>query len=221
MDWPSCGTPYNQTSRMPRIIIKCGHSLWEKWLRKIVIDTEKGNSQICPECKTKIQYDAFVPFRGDQKSSLSMNELTQIVEWFPKNLALLKSQPNEFHVSPIKNWYFYQDRQASESQETGDSWHKFWNLHPDKYVEAFCSDDKVLLCLECILANSHRGHEISSIDHGYAVQKAQLEEFIWEINDKQSKLILSQDSLRQELIDLIELDQQRKESIDLLFQAIK
>ena len=32
-------------------------------------------------------------------------------------------------------------------------------------IEAFCEKDKSLLCIDCILEDGHKNHEISSIPH--------------------------------------------------------
>ena len=36
-------------------------------------------------------------------------------------------------------------------------------LHPTKKIEAFCEKDYKLLCIDCILSDRHKNHEIVSI----------------------------------------------------------
>ena len=36
-------------------------------------------------------------------------------------------------------------------------------LHPTKKIEAFCEKDFKLLCIDCILSDRHKNHEIVSI----------------------------------------------------------
>ena len=36
-------------------------------------------------------------------------------------------------------------------------------LHPMKRIEAFCEKDFKLLCIDCILSERHKNHEIVSI----------------------------------------------------------
>ena len=36
-------------------------------------------------------------------------------------------------------------------------------LHPTKKIEAFCEKDFKLLCIDCILSERHKNHEIVSI----------------------------------------------------------
>ena len=36
-------------------------------------------------------------------------------------------------------------------------------LHPTKKIEAFCEKDFKLLCIDCILSDRHKNHEIISI----------------------------------------------------------
>ena len=39
----------------------------------------------------------------------------------------------------------------------------FCKLHPTKKIEAFCEKDFKLLCIDCILSDRHKNHEILSI----------------------------------------------------------
>ena len=36
-------------------------------------------------------------------------------------------------------------------------------LHPTKKIEAFCEKDFKLLCIDCILSDRHKNHEIISV----------------------------------------------------------
>jgi len=33
----------------------------------------------------------------------------------------------------------------------------------NKKIEAYCSNDKLILCIDCILSDNHKTHEISSV----------------------------------------------------------
>ena len=35
--------------------------------------------------------------------------------------------------------------------------------HQGKRLEAFCEKDSELICIDCILSEKHRGHEITSV----------------------------------------------------------
>lgn len=41
--------------------------------------------------------------------------------------------------------------------------HAQCKLHPMKRIEAFCEKDFKLLCIDCILSERHKNHEIVSI----------------------------------------------------------
>jgi len=47
------------------------------------------------------------------------------------------------------------------NKEDGDS--ASCRLHPTKKLEAFCEKDFKLLCIDCILSDRHKNHEIISI----------------------------------------------------------
>lgn len=46
MDCPSCGSCFNENDCIPRIVVKCGHSLCIKCLQILI----KG-AGMCPTCK--------------------------------------------------------------------------------------------------------------------------------------------------------------------------
>ena len=47
------------------------------------------------------------------------------------------------------------------NKEDGDA--TICRLHPTKKMEAFCEKDFKLLCIDCILSDRHKNHEIISI----------------------------------------------------------
>ena len=44
----------------------------------------------------------------------------------------------------------------------------------NKKIEAYCSTDKEVLCIDCILSDTHKTHEISSVTKATEFEKEQL-----------------------------------------------
>ena len=224
MEWPSWNKNYDNLTYMPRIAIKCGHSLWEKCIRKIILRIEQGHGENCPECYCSIQYDAFIPAKDS--NIITEDYIQNIMKTFPKNLALLKSieldqSPNAYlEETELPNSDAINNSQSEKYENIPRNDEYFWEIHPQKPIEAFCVEDKVLLWLECILSNNHRSHEISSTTHGYSLQKGELEELKYLSDDKLKQLSEGKDRLQRELLNLIDFDKKRKSVIDECFQKI-
>jgi len=93
------------------------------------------------------------------------------VNVFPKNLALLNMKK-----APIKI-----QRSSRKSQE------QLCKLH-DKKVEAYCTQDRQLLCIDCILSETHKTHEIMSTQKASSAEKELLLEKALESENLASSL---------------------------------
>ncbi|CAI2383660.1 unnamed protein product [Moneuplotes crassus] len=222
MECPSCKSKYNTQFHMPRVLTKCGHSLCEKCIRKIIIRVEQGYTQNCKECGSLITYDTSVPAK--ESSQLSEDYIHNIVHTFPKNLALLKDFKVDQSLSTLEHQMNCENSKTKETQQTEEedkgSDENFCEDHPEKLIEAFCVDDSCLLCLECILSNNHRGHEVSSVSHGYSIQKGEIEELRHLNATKLKQIDECKNYLQTELVSLIEFDRKKKTLIDKLYQKI-
>lgn len=131
----NCQTEFNHSTNVPRILIVCGHTFCEACLRSQADKTPK--SLECPDCKVASPVN-------DQLG----------IEGFPKNLVLLsvpeKKKP-EVKESPTKK-----NRQPVQRQESKNC------FKHGKKLEAFCEKDKEVLCIDCILSEQHKNHEITS-----------------------------------------------------------
>ena len=222
MEWPSWYSMYDDNVYMPRIVIKWGHSLCEKCIRKIIIKIEQGYEQNWSECHSFIQYDAFVSTKD--RGQLNEKYIQSIMEAFPKNLALLKSYTLEQSPSDLfkntLNWDSNSQKNCIEKRKSTKINDIVCKLHPLKGIEAFCVEDRALLCLDWILSNNHRGHEISSITHGYSIRKGEFEELRYLSDEKQKKLNEGKDQLQRDLLTLMDLDKKTKKNINKMFQKI-
>jgi len=105
--------------------------------------------------------------------------LKKSIEFLPKNLALLSLE----------------DFASPAPPQMSCQWHF-------KKVEAYCFDDKALLCIDCILRDenvSHKGHNMLSLDQ--AVQQ------------EQASLMIQQDLISQEMAPSLMKDYERVTSL--------
>ncbi len=145
MECPKCKHSYNDSDNIPRILIKCGHTLCQECIKSLFLES----SIICPECKIK-------------------NEAPSISS-FPKNLALIHmsvATPNEeskISETRVK----VASKSGNGKKEKGEGkrqrhMHKICPTHRKK-EEAYCEDCYCLLCIDCILIDGHKTHQILSI----------------------------------------------------------
>lgn len=230
MEWPQCNSEYNSNWCMPRIIIKWGHSICEKWIRNAIINFLNGKEQLWPEWSWLISFEEIALFGNHNKSILSNEDIKQAVNSFPKNLSLLKRSGWQIENSPevkprltkynIHSNHMKNHPLNTENQETGNWCHNFCEIHQNKAVEAFWVEDRWLLWLEWIVSNSHKGHEIATLTHGYSIQKQELVSLREILKSRQNKIEINQSNCQIQLSNLIESERECKSDIDRMFNKI-
>lgn len=68
-------------------------------------------------------------------------------------------------------------------------------LQHGKKLEAFCEKDFKLLCIDCILSEHHKGHEIISVQKAADKQKAFVEDQIVQACKMEQKLIATKNDI--------------------------
>ena len=136
MECPNCEKTYNAGSNIPLILIECGHTICEKCCTELF----KKNAIKCPDCGT-------------------WNHAKELKQ-FPKNRALLSIPTGE--SSPNKHCSGDSSNNSPYSKKSKKPKVPICLTHKKK-VEAFCEDCKCLLCIDCILIEGHKAHNISSI----------------------------------------------------------
>ena len=71
-----------------------------------------------------------------------------------------------------------------------------------KKIEAFCKVDKTILCIDCILSENHKNHEIASVHDAAIAEKALVFEIFNNSKDLEQMLINSQSDVRKAVVDL-------------------
>ena len=91
---------------------------------------------------------------------------------FPKNLALLAVNFTHFSDDTKMKDSFYSDtpktlsrnKELDSAKSTSPKYNYQYNcIKHDKKYEAFCQNDRSLICIDCILEDDHKAHEMVSI----------------------------------------------------------
>ena len=104
---------------------------------KILINCGHSFCINCLEKKKELVGDSFVKIKC---FICSVETLTETLDNLPINMAILENREKKDHQK-----------------------HILCSVH-SKEIEAFCDDDKSMLCVNCIIENSHKNHNFSSID---------------------------------------------------------
>ena len=167
MNCKSCSLNFNNNLNLPRFLPKCGHTICNKCVMAIF----DAGELVCPECQT-----------------ISFAEL---VSDFPKNQTVLDfidkaeaigslSEPTEERGIPndlvsIEGSFLNDLNTQLTSNKNEDKKNKYdCSSHSEnkcivhrKQFEAFCIDDKQLLCVQCLLEKQHNNHTAYDIDTGF------------------------------------------------------
>jgi len=185
----------------------------------------------CPKCMTQFNSTSQIPLLLPQCGhSLCQNCISQIfsnnsiqcalcqkitnnisdISVLPKNLALLQVQKNQI-VTPIEN--------NNIAQGGKNDVVELCQIH-NKKLEAFCMTDNSLLCIDCILLDGHKSHEIATI--GDAAEKMR-NLFTNQLSENQKTGLFLKSTLQN--IDkhkekLVEIHNERISKISAIFSEI-
>eukprot|EP00347_Sterkiella_histriomuscorum_P003080 403365667 len=221
MQCPQCIQLYHQETNIPRILIGCGHTLCEKCILSCFANKSQTNymKQVieCPECGTLNEADS--------------------VQSFPKNLALLNMAPmatvvqtqnkqqananqNNIQNKMSKKPITLSGKDITKNFRSPRKEEPMCNIH-NKKLEAYCQIEKQTLCIDCILSEQHKNHEIHSIQKAAELER----DFILQkFNQSQDLLQQIQDQntdIKGHLEMLKEQSTKNTVDIKLVFQEIR
>jgi tripartite motif-containing protein 43/48/49/64/77 len=104
---------------------------------KILINCGHSFCIQCLEKKKQTVEESFVKIKC---FICSVETLSETIDNLPVNMAIL------------------------ENREKRDQLRQTMCAVHSKEIEAFCDDDKSMLCVNCIIENTHKNHNFSSID---------------------------------------------------------
>lgn len=131
--------------------------------------------------------------------------LVSAVSSLPKNMALLSISPTMKSQSKAAK--------TSTKQAISCEVHK-------KEVEAYCTDDLSLLCIDCILVDGHKSHDISPIPQAYDKEKDKLRLSIESADKAEQKLFSILSDVESFRAELNSKASEKKEAVDLIFKGI-
>lgn len=108
---------------------------------------------------------------------------------FPKNLYLLNlnKDKDEEEAGPVKRTSAYvKGSTPDKSQRSIDEDNVLCSFHPKK-IEAYCMLCKQVLCIDCILNDGHKNHEINAIEKAVGIERNLFYDFLkraMEIEDR-------------------------------------
>ena len=162
----------------------------------------------CPECGT---------------INIAHNE----TESFPKILVLLQVNQANIQAPPLNfnnisqsQFQFDANSQSSESRETivlpNKKDPQSLCAQHKKKLEAFCERCLESLCIDCILSDQHKSHEILSVAKASEKQKQQLSEEVTQALRTEEKLYQISSEIKKHLIELnVHADKNKKELLSL------
>jgi len=161
MNCKQCAQAYNDNRNVPQLLPRCGHT-------------------VCSECLA--QNFASGRYRC---SECNVVNFAEIVEDFPKNLTLLSITSPQRSI----NEYSQPTRKLAKHGNYSDSGSlarddissigrfgvNFFSvdnldnicMFHKKQIEAYCIDEKMLLCVQCLIDKTHNNHKVCDINRAY------------------------------------------------------
>ncbi|KAL4445683.1 hypothetical protein ABPG74_006234 [Tetrahymena malaccensis] len=194
MDCFGCRQQFNDKERCPRLLIQCGHTLCETCL------SQKLQNRIvtCLECGT-------------------MN-FAESINLMPKNIALLNvKRQNNVTVTVLKN---SPASRRIQNEEESNKDENNCTKHSKKY-EAFCMSDKVLLCINCILEENHKNHELESIQNARNGEMKTVEKHLAKAEHLKQKIVNSINSISESTSQLSKITDKSLHEITHFYNNIR
>eukprot|EP00826_Nyctotherus_ovalis_P057938 TRINITY_DN7939_c0_g1_i10.p1 TRINITY_DN7939_c0_g1~~TRINITY_DN7939_c0_g1_i10.p1 ORF type:complete len:346 (+),score=60.65 TRINITY_DN7939_c0_g1_i10:161-1198(+) len=177
---------------------KC-HSHYQKETNIPLLLIKCGHT-LCNTCATALFSGASITCpECNCESSVSA------VSALPKNMALLSISPQ----AKLKAANLKVDAEAVVS----------CNAHRKK-VEAFCFDDLALLCIDCILVDGHKAHDISSIPQAYDKERERLEKSFEAASKLETTLLTNLENLEAFKHELHLKADEKRDAITSIFREI-
>ena len=216
MNCKQCNNQYNNFRNIPQLLPRCGHTVCSECLQS---DFDSGRFR-CYEC--------------------NILNFAEIVEDFPKNQTILD------YNSPLKSIKGFSDQTKKNNQRNNISEHlssfkddasnfgkfgvNFFSvdnfddkcLFHKKPFEAFCMDEKTLLCVQCLIDKTHHSHKVSDIPKAYEKAKNLVFKKMEELDNKNEFISIGFPAKLGETVQ--DLNHQYKHAVDkveLQFKELK
>ena len=207
---PLCNNQYDEETRIPRILLNCGHSICSLCITKF------NETQIplkCPEDNTEYQNISLTSFPINKALMRLLHKISESKRNNEENslikipiLKTPKTSPdkglNTARASRInlENLKLINNQKCEKCLE-----------HPSRNLEMICLEELCKICTNCAIFGKHKNHNVINID-----------EFVKDIEIKAEKLIelfenISDGEIKQE-IDII--NEKSKNNLSNLLEVI-
>ena len=207
---PLCNNQYDEETRIPRILLNCGHSICSLCITKF------NETQIplkCPEDNTEYQNISLTSFPINKALMRLLHKISESKKNNEENslikipiLKTPKTSPdkglNTARASRInlENLKLINNQKCEKCLE-----------HPSRNLEMICLEELCKICTNCAIFGKHKNHNVINID-----------EFVKDIEIKAEKLIelfenISDGEIKQE-IDII--NEKSKNNLSNLLEVI-
>ena len=174
---PLCKNQYDEETRIPRILLNCGHSICSLCISKF---NETQTSLKCPEDNTEYQNISLSSFPINKALIRLLHKISESKKNNEENslikIALIKTPK----TSPNKSI-----NTARESRINLENLKLINNQncekcldHPSRNLEMICLEEQCKICTNCAIFGKHKNHNVINID-----------EFVKDIETKAEKLI--------------------------------
>ena len=207
---PLCNNQYDEETRIPRILLNCGHSICSLCISKF---NETQTPLKCPEDNTEYQNISLTSFPINKALMRLLHKISESKKNNEENSLIKipiiktpKTSPdkglNTARASRInlENLKLINNQKCEKCLE-----------HPSRNLEMICLEELCKICTNCAIFGKHKNHNVINID-----------EFVKDIEIKAEKLIelfenISDGEIKQE-IDII--NEKSKNNLSNLLEVI-
>ena len=207
---PLCNNQYDEETRIPRILLNCGHSICSLCITKF---NETQTPLKCPEDNTEYQNISLTSFPINKDLIRLLHKISESKKNNEENSLIKipiiktpKTSPdkglNTARASRInlENLKLINNQKCEKCLE-----------HPSRNLEMICLEELCKICTNCAIFGKHKNHNVINID-----------EFVKDIEIKAEKLIelfenISDGEIKQE-IDIIK--EKSKNNLSNLLEVI-
>ena len=207
---PLCNNQYDEETRIPRILLNCGHSICSLCISKF---NETQTPLKCPEDNTEYQNISLTSFPINKALMRLLHKISESKKNNEENSLIKipiiktpKTSPdkgiNTARASRInlENLKLISNQKCEKCLE-----------HPSRNLEMICLEELCKICTNCAIFGKHKNHNVINID-----------EFVKDIEIKAEKLIelfenISDGEIKQE-IDII--NEKSKNNLSNLLEVI-
>lgn len=218
MNCKECSNVFNDKANIPQLLPKCGHTICAECVYSLF-----GSGQVsCPECKTVNFAELPVDFPRNQ-TLLDLNKGTNSISNVSKpteKKVLVEDliSIDEAILQHLNSNTILEHKSGKYGSGLADP--EICKIHLKEY-EAYCMEDRSLLCVQCLLERKHNNHKVYNIEDSYTKTKANLGKRITEFEEQNGFLLENfKNGLDGVLEEITKQYKTGKEKVELQFNEL-